>query len=151
MNINEIDKRVLNNIIQINNDRNLNYTRAIAELHSKDDDLKTIFAGMSRQSAHYAEALMREIESFEDNPPNEFITSGKISRTAIDNKVAFSGHDRQLVLNDCESREDTVKKAYEIALSTQGISLKIKSILESQQTELRAAHNHIKELRDSVA
>lgn len=148
---NEIDKEVLNNMIQINSDRSLGYKRAIDELHSDDEDLKTVFAGMSRQSVNYKEALIQKLQEMEGDPKKEKTITGNISNSGIKTKAAFSDNDRQTVLNHCESREDSVKKAYKMALDTKGLSLTIKSILESQQTELIAAHNHIKVLRDSVA
>src|SRR5690554_804775 len=147
---NEIDKEVLNNMIQINSDRIQGYARAIDNLHSDDEDLKAVFAGMLQQSTKYKEALIQMHEELGEDPKRE-TSSGKVSKSGIKIKADYSDNNRQTILNNCEAGEDAVKKAYKEFLEIKDLSIPLKSILESQQTELIAAHNHIKELRDSVA
>lgn len=150
MNTKEIETGVLRDMIQINDKRRYRYNNAIEELDSEDEDLKTVFAGMAQQSANYASDLMRELEALKEDKND--LTEGREQRQhSIDTEIPFSGHNRQTILNNCELGEVTVQKAYARALSTEGLSLPVESILESQQMELRAAHNHIEELKNSVA
>lgn len=150
MKITEVDKEVINNMIQINSDRIQGYNKAIDNLHPDDEDLKSVFAGMSRQSTKYKETLIQMRQELGEDQ-NETTNPGKVSSRAIKIKAEFSNNNRQTILNNCETGEDAVKKAYKMFLETKNLSIAVKSILESQQTELIAAHNHIKELRNSVA
>lgn len=148
---NEIDKEVLNNMIQINSDRIQGYARAIDNLHSDNEDLKAVFAGMLQQSTKYKEALIQMHKELGEDLKKKTSNSGKVSKAGIKIKTDYSDNNRQTILNNCEAGEDAVKKAYKEFLEIKDLSIPLKSILESQQTELIAAHNHIKELRDSVA
>lgn len=69
----------------------------------------------------------------------------------MDIKAVFTGHDRQTVLNNCEAGEDSAKKAYKMTLNTDGLSTNVRRIIEEQQADIIASHDHIKILRDSVA
>lgn len=151
MNNTQTDIEVLNDLIQINNDRIEGYNKAMDELDDKDNDLKTVFASMSRQSANYKSTLTSEVQVLGEDPAKGTTASGKIYRTWMDIKAVFTGHDRQTVLNNCETGEDAAKKAYKMALDTEGLSTNVRSIIEEQQAEIIASHDHIKILRDSVA
>lgn len=150
MNNSQINIDVLNDLIQINNDRIVGYNKAMDELSPEDDDLKKIFASMSRQSSSYKSSLVQEVQFLGETPESGTTTSGKIYRAWMDIKAVFTGHDRQTVLNNCEFGEDAAKKAYKMALDTEGLSPNLRTILLAQQTELIAAHNHIKTLRDAM-
>ncbi len=151
MNNNETDIEVLNDLIQINNDRIQGYNKAIEELSDQDSDLKKIFASMSRQSANYKSTLISEVQVLGQDPETGTTVSGKIYRTWMDVKAAFTGHDRQTILNNCEFGEDAAKKSYKMALDTEGVSFNVRSIIEEQQVGIMASHDQIKILRDSVA
>lgn len=147
----QMDIDVLNDLIQINNDRIEGYNKAMDELNDKDSDLKTVFASMSRQSANYKSTLISEVQVLGEDPAKGTTASGKIYRAWMDIKAVFTGHDRQTVLNNCETGEDAAKKAYKMALDTEGLSTNVRSIIEEQQAGIIASHDHIKILRDSVA
>lgn len=151
MDNNQTDIEVLNDLIQINNDRIEGYSKAMDELSDHDTDLKTIFASMSRQSANYKSELSNEVQVLGHNPDTGTTVSGTIYRAWMDVKAVFTGHDRQTVLNNCEFGEDAAKKAYKMALDTEGLSSNLRSIVEEQQTGIIASHDQIKILRDSVA
>jgi uncharacterized protein (TIGR02284 family) len=151
MDTDDVDRLIVKDLIQINNDRLEGYLRAINELQPMDEDLKTIFAGMSKQSAKYKSILMEELEILSGDSENQATARGKIYNAWKDINIAFGGHDRQTVLNNCKIGEDATMKAYETALDTKGLSLTTKSILESQQMELQAASNHINTLKGSIA
>ena len=151
MNNNQTDIEVLNDLIQINNDRIEGYSRAMDELSDEDNDLKTVFANMSRQSANYKSTLTNEVQVLGQDPETGTTVSGKIYRAWMDVKAAFTGHDRQTVLNNCEFGEDAAKKAYKMGLDTEGLSSNVRSIIEEQQSGIIASHDQIKALRDSVA
>lgn len=147
----DIDRLVVNDLIQINNDRSEGYLRAINDLQPTDEDLKTIFTGMSKQSAKYKSVLREEIEILRGNVENKPSAAGEIYNVWKNINITFGGHNRQTILNNCKIGEDATMKAYEMSLDVKGLSLTTKSILESQQMELQAASNHINELKGSIA
>jgi len=148
---NTVNTEVLNDLIQINNDRVTGYEKAIAELSPEDNDLRTIFVEMIRQSAQHKSVLTQEVQVLGVSAETGTTTSGKIYRAWMDVKAMFTGHDRETVLNNCEFGEDSAQKAYKAALETEGLSANLSSILTAQKADLRTSHDKIKALRDAVS
>ena len=139
---------VLNDLIQINNDRITGYERAIKELKDDDSDLKTLFEGYIDQSRNLRNALGTEVQTLHGTMVDGTTNSGKIYRAWMDVKAVFTGHDRQTVLNNCEYGEDAAQKAYKSALTTEGLPAFLITLISEQQRELRGAHDEVKSLRD---
>lgn len=146
----ENNKEILNDLVQITNDRIAGYQKAIEELHVEDTDLKTLFVEMVRQSHRHKAALVQELQVLGGDADTGTTTSGKIYRAWMDIKAMFTGHDRETVLNNCEFGEDAAQKAYKMALEADGLSANLRSLITDQQTELRASHDEIKALRDQL-
>ena len=146
-----MNTEILNDLIEINNDRIAGYQKAIEDLHVEDADLKTLFVEMIRQSHRHKADLVREVQVLGGEAETGSTTSGKIYRAWMDVKAVFTGHDRETVLNNCEFGEDAAQKAYKTALETEGLSANLRAIISSQKEELRASHDEIKALRDSVS
>lgn len=148
---NKVNTEILNDLIEINNDRVAGYEKAIEELHVEDSDLKSLFVEMIRQSHRHKSALTEEVQVLGENAETGTTTSGKIYRAWMDVKAIFTGHDRETILNNCEFGEDAAQKAYKMALDTEGLSANLRTLITDQKTELRASHDQIKSLRDAVA
>lgn len=148
---NTVNTEILNDLIQINNDRITGYERAVEELKEQDSDLKPLFLQMIRQSGQHKATLTQEVQVLGAPAETGTTTSGKIYRAWMDVKAIFTGHDRETVLNNCEFGEDAAQKAYKMALETEGLSGNLRSIISEQKTDLRTSHDQIKALRDSVA
>ena len=73
---------VLNDLIQINNDRVAGYERAIKELKDGDEDLKGIFIGFIDQSRNLRNTLGTEVETLGIKMDEGTTASGKIYRVA---------------------------------------------------------------------
>jgi uncharacterized protein (TIGR02284 family) len=146
----ENNKEILNDLVQITNDRIAGYQKAIEELHVEDTDLKTLFVEMVRQSHRHKAALVQELQVLGADADTGTTTSGKIYRAWMDIKAMFTGHDRETVLNNCEFGEDAAQKAYKMALEADGLSANLRSLIIYQQTELKASHDEIKALRDQL-
>lgn len=141
---------VLNDLLQINNDRIKGYERAIDESKVEDLDLKTIFETLIAQSKLYKSSLEQQVISLGGSPDKGTTNSGKIYRAWMDVKATFTGHDRKSVLENCEFGEDAAQAAYKEALSTDNdLPQDIRSLILDQQTELKVAHDKIKGLRDA--
>lgn len=148
---NTINTEILNDLIQINNDRVTGYEKAIEELSVNDGDLRSLFSQMIRQSNQHKATLIQEVQVLGEQAEKGTTTSGKIYRAWMDVKAMFTGHDRETVLNNCEFGEDAAQKAYKTALETEGLSANLRSIISEQKADLRSSHDQIKALRDQVS
>lgn len=149
MQTNEKIVEVLNDLIEINNDRVTGYEKAIEETKDLDVDLRAIFQSMANDSRKYAAELTQEVNRFGGEATTDTTTSGKIYRAWMDVKATFTSHDRQSVLESCEFGEDAGQKAYNAALASDAeMSAEIRQLITSQQATLRIAHDLIKKYRD---
>src|SRR5882757_7271539 len=124
---------VLNDLIQINNDRIVGYERAIKETKDEDDDLKTLYASMIAESHKIRIALATEVQTLGADVDMGTTTSGKIYRAWMDVKAVFTGHDRHTILENCEAGEDAAQKAYRTALNNDALPAFLRELLMQQQ------------------
>ncbi|MET4081002.1 uncharacterized protein (TIGR02284 family) [Pedobacter sp. UYP30] len=139
---------VLNDLIKINNDRIKGYETGRQELKEGDEDLKALFLTMISESQKYRMALATEVGSLGVDIETGTTASGKIYRGWMDVKAMFTGHDRQSVLNNCETGEDAAQHAYKMALEEE-IPANIRELVSEQKASLNTSHNKIKALRDA--
>ena len=140
---------ILNDLIQINNDRIEGYSRAIGELKDSDDDLKVLFSAMIDESRQARMALGTEVQALGGEMEEGTTKSGKIYRVWMDVKAVFTGKDRQTVLNNCEFGEDVALKAYATALSNEELPAYLREMLSKQRQIIKGSHDEIKALRDA--
>ncbi|MES2417841.1 MAG: PA2169 family four-helix-bundle protein [Bacteroidota bacterium] len=143
-----INAEILNDLIQINNDRVAGYEKAIEQLMVEDSDLKTLFVKMIRESHRHKMDLATEIQVLGKEIEEGTTNSGKIYRAWMDLKAIFTGPDRKTILSNCEFGEDAAQNAYKMALNEDGLSADLRSLITEQKAQLRASHNEIKRLRD---
>ena len=141
---------ILNDLIQINNDRIRGYERAIEELKDGDGSLKNLFAVFIDQSRQNVMALGKEVQTYGADMAPGTTGSGKIYRAWMDVKAVFTGHDRQTVLENCEFGEDAALKAYHTAFKKEDLPEYLRQMLKQQHELLLQSHNKIKALRDQV-
>ncbi|HKG05052.1 MAG TPA: PA2169 family four-helix-bundle protein, partial [Pedobacter sp.] len=142
---------ILNDLIQINNDRVAGYEKAISELKPEDSDLKSLFVEMIGQSHKLKANLVQEVQVFGEEAETGTTTSGKIYRAWMDVKAVFTGHDRETVLNNCEFGEDAAQNAYQMALEEDTLTANLRALVSEQKFDLKGSHDEIKSLRDHVA
>jgi uncharacterized protein (TIGR02284 family) len=140
---------VLNDLVQINNDRITGYERAAKELDAKDWDLKSLFMQMIDESREIKMSLASEVQSLGGEVENGTTNSGKIYRAWMDVKAVFTGHSRHEVLANCEAGEDAAQRAYNAALDSDDLPKYIRQMLTAQQGVLRQSHDKIKVLRNN--
>lgn len=149
METNEKLVEVLNDLIEINNDRVKGYQKATEEIKNLDLDLHAIFESLANDSRKYAAELIQEVNILGGEFSTDTTTSGKIYRTWMSIKATFTGHDRQSVLESCEYGEDAAQKAYTEALASDAeMNAKVRQLITDQQASLKIAHNLIKKYRD---
>lgn len=140
---------VLNDLIQINNDRVAGYERAADEAKEVDVDLIATFNKMADDSRKYAAELTKEVRDLGEQPDTGTTNSGKIYRAWMDVKNAFTKHDRKSILSSCEYGEDVAQKAYDAALSSDAeMTAATRQLITEQKTALKSAHDLIKQYRD---
>jgi uncharacterized protein (TIGR02284 family) len=148
MKTNEKTSEILNDLIQINNDRVAGYEKAAYEADVKDTDLRSFFSELAAHSRRYANELSRYVEI--SNEPEGTSFRGKIYRVWMDVKATFSGHDRKTILASCEFGEDAAQKAYAAALTTDAdIPGEIRQLIMDQKGSLKKSHDKIKRMRDT--
>ncbi len=140
---------ILNDLVEINNDRIVGYERALGELKDSDADLKALFTSMIDESRKIRIDLAGEVQALGGEFEAGTTTSGKLYRAWMDVKAVFTGHDRHAVLSNCEFGEDAAQKAYKDALQ-EDLPGYIRTSLEAQKSMLRASHDKIKALRDAA-
>lgn len=140
---------VINNLIEINNDRVAGFEKAIADIDSENIDLKEIFQGFAEQSRKYGQELAAIIGSVEDVETGNSV-SGTLHRVWIDVKSIFGGSDRAGILSEAERGEDAIKRAYQDALTEENLPFDASEVIRSQAMGINAAHDQIKALRDAA-
>ena len=141
---------VLNDLVQINNDRIKGFERALKDLKDNETDLKVLFLSLIDASNRYKNELGKEVEVLGKDIDTGTSTSGKIHRAWLDVKAAFTAHDTHDILEECEFGEDAIVKAYRQALDEDYIPAFLRDLITRQQFEILDAHDEIKALRDSV-
>ena len=97
----------------------------------------------------FASELRKHIFAEGEEPASSSTTAGKIYRTWMDLKIAFTGKDRKAILSSCEFGEDAAQRAYRSALEDPyDLMPEVRALVTSQQTQLLKSHDHVKALRD---
>lgn len=139
---------VLNDLVQINNDRIIGYEKAIRDTKPEDDDLKVLYATMIAESHRNKIALAAEVQSMGAEVEKGTTTGGKIYQVWMGVKAIFTGHDRHAILANCEAAEDAAQEAYRTALEHKALPAYIRALLVRQKEALGSSHDEIKALRD---
>ena len=133
---------VLNELIEINNDRIEGYETATKE--TEENELKTLFAGFIATSEKCKHELVLQVLKLEGTPEEGTRITGKFFRAWMDVKAALTNKDRKAILNSCEYGEDVADETYRKALSDSGnISLITIEMIEAQHILIKADHNRI--------
>jgi uncharacterized protein (TIGR02284 family) len=150
MKTNEKTYEVLNDLVQINNDRIEGYERAAKETATEDADLRSLFLSMASESRRYVNELSQHVTKVGKEPAEGTTARGKIYRAWMDVKATFAGKGRKAILASCEYGEDAAQKAYDEALATDAeLPTEIRQLITDQKSSLRKSHDKIKKMRDA--
>jgi uncharacterized protein (TIGR02284 family) len=139
---------VLNDLMQINNDRITGYERAIRETKPEDDDLKILYATMIAESHRNKISLAVEVQALGAEVEHGTTTSGKIYRVWMEFKAIFTGNSRHTILSNCEAVEEATQRAYRTALEREALPAYIRELLVRQEEAMRSNHEEIRTMRD---
>lgn len=142
---------ILNDLIQINNDRIEGYERAANEIKdTQHAEMKALFFKMAGESQSYKDELTEAVISLGGEPARDTTASGKLYRVWMDVKAAFSKDDLKAALESCEYGEDVALKAYQDALQSEvAWPSNISELVSKQRQSLRTSHDTIKQYRDN--
>ena len=114
-----------------------------------DLQLKSLFNEYSRQRGRFANALQTQAQSLgESKPERSSSAEGALHRAWINLKSAVTGGNDHAILSECERGEDSAVKEYEKALNDD-LSPSLREIVSSQYSEVKNAHDRIRNLRDT--
>jgi uncharacterized protein (TIGR02284 family) len=141
---------VLNNLIELNADRIEGY--ATASVETDDTSLKALFNKFKQTSEVCKSELISEVDRLGGETVEGTRISGKFFRAWMDVKAALTGNDKKLILESCEYGEDIIKHNYEKTLSdhSEDLTLEQESLIQGQYNLLKAEHDEVKTLRDTV-
>ncbi|MBE9583513.1 PA2169 family four-helix-bundle protein [Mucilaginibacter sp. JRF] len=144
---------ILNDLVQINNDRIRGFQHALNDVKDGDTDIRYLFTNCIGQSHQFKMELATEVQAL-SNPKdvqNNSSVPGALHRTWLDLKAKFSSHTTHSILEDCEFGEDTIIKTYTLALDEDYIPAYIREMLTKHKVILQKSHDEVRSLRDAVA
>jgi len=138
----------LNSVIETLKDGQEGFRQAAEAV--KDGQLKSLFNELSLQRSKFAGELQNEaINLGEPKPEDSSSTAGAMHRAWINLKSAITSQDDHAILAECERGEDSAVAEYKKAMEEKELSSPIRDILSRQYTEVKAAHDRIRNLRDA--
>lgn len=148
--INERSIKVLNSLIEINNDRIEWYNTASTE--TKDSDLRALFSQLIQTCEECKAQLKNEVLKLGGMPTEGITTNGMLFRIWMDVKAALTRQDPNRILNSCEDGEVSVVDAYKnvLIVSPEDIATPQRRLLHEQLHMIDNNRNKIRELRDKL-
>lgn len=134
---------LLNNLIQINNDRIEGYETASSE--TEESDLRLLFSQFINTSVKCNIELIAEVKKRNSEPIEGTRVTGKFFRIWMDVKAALTANNRKFILESCQYGEEVAKKNYEDTIRDHGtdLSLNVLAILKNQYLNIKADHDRV--------
>ena len=148
MNNNDSTISVLNDLIEINRDGETGYKSAAED--SKAGELAPFFRRLGSQRTENIRELQARVTSLGGAPAKSGTVSASLHRGWMDIKTALTSNEAHAVLSECERGEDVAVNAYRDAMGKNLESVS-RDLISRQAKTIQAAHNSVKEKRDSVA
>ena len=141
---------ILNDLIETLKDGQEGFRASAEDVQSSS--LKTVFSEYSLQRSKFAGDLQALAHSLGDKDPvNSGTVGSALHRGWIDLKSALSKQDEHAVLAECERGEDAAVAAYRKAIDAGDLPSNVLETVQAQLVAIKEAHDHVRDLRDSVA
>ncbi len=137
----------VNHLIERLKDGELGFTAAAED--ATDPDLRATLLRYANQRSDYAETLQLIVEEAGEKAEYAGTLGATLHRGWMNLKGAIATRDDLAILEECERGEDIAVGAYHSALAGDQLDL-ARQVIEEQAVHIRAAHNHIKILRDAL-
>jgi uncharacterized protein (TIGR02284 family) len=135
---------LLKDLIQTCKDGETGYAHAAGV--ATDPQLKAYFSEQSLERARYGQELRLEADRLGDKPEVSSSVPAVLHRVWFETKAEIGLGD-QSILNSVEQGEDSAKKAYEKALSSQ-LRSDLREIIQRQAEGVFRAHDYVRDMRD---
>ena len=116
--------------------------------HTRDLDLRTLFADLAQQRAAFATELGVELRSRGAEPPDGRGLAARLQQGWMELKEALGGGN-QALLDSAEQGEDVAVATYAAALAASGLDADLRTMIARQASDVREAHARIREIRDA--
>ena len=116
----------------------------------RDPELQSLFQQYSQQRHRFATELQAQAQNLgELKPEKSSSAAGAMHRAWINLKSAVTSGDDKAILSECERGEDSAVHEYEEAMND-GLTGTAREIVARQFTEIKSAHDRVKQLRDAA-
>jgi len=142
---NDTAAEIVNDLINIHNDRITGYELIINRVTDLDSDLKFAFREMISKANEYKTQLAEKKKDMPVRNKNATTLFGTIYRAWLDLKMTFTGNTRKAVLSYCMYSEDIAQHVYNASLNIRvSMNSDIRLLIEKQQEELEQSYNKVK-------
>lgn len=141
--------KTLNDLIEVLKDGEQGFTTAASDV--KVPELNLVFTRYALQRAAFAAELQARVLALGADVETSGSIAGSIHRGWINLKAALSTNEPHAVLAEAERGEDAAVAAYRKALEGTPHDAPTQDLLGRQYADVKAAHDHVKMLRDSAA
>jgi uncharacterized protein (TIGR02284 family) len=116
----------------------------------KDPQLRSLFQQYSQQRHRFASELQAQARTLgESKPEKSSSTAGVMHRAWINLKSAVTSGDDKAILSEVERGEDSAVHEFQDAMND-GLTGHVREIVSHQFTEIKSAHDRVKNLRDTA-
>jgi len=133
-------------LIRLNVDSAEGFTAAAGMID--DARVAELFREYAAQRTSNAEELKASVAFNGEEPASSGTTAGTLHRWWLELRSTVAGGSAAQTLTEAERGEDAIKKAYEQAIRDVADS-PIASLLTTQYRGVKAAHDHVRDLRDA--
>jgi uncharacterized protein (TIGR02284 family) len=137
----------LNDLTEVLKDGQHGFETAAKDV--KAPELAQIFQGYASQRAEFAAKLQAHVATLGADVEKSGSIAGSMHRGWINLKSALSTNEPQAVLEEAERGEDAAVAAYRKAMEQRELDAATRALIASQSTAVKAAHDHVRDLRDS--
>ncbi len=149
MSTNSENTSLLNDLIQTLKDGQAGFKAAADDVDSAE--IRTLFNSLVLQRSKFAGELQALAHSLgEAEPQTSGSVSGALHRGWIDLKAALTSNNEHAILAECERGEDSAVAHYRETLDRTDLPSNVREILANQFVEIKAAHDQVRDLRDSL-
>lgn len=140
--------QVLNRLIHAGRDAEQGYLAAADVV--AEPDLVQLFADYAVQRAKFVAELKERVKTLRGDPEDGGTVAGEVHRTWMGLKATVGTNETHAILAECERGEDMAVMAYREALGTRDVDKQTREIVQRQYEFVQAAHDRVRQLRDSV-
>lgn len=144
-----VDEKITKDLVQTLEDGKDGFAKGAEKLESEDAQAAATFRQYSEQRRQFADELRQLAENYGDEINESGSAAAAVHRGWMTLKDALTGDDPSGVLDAAEQGEDHAVKEFQKALDEPQISARLREVVQRQATEVKAAHDTVKALRDA--